>query len=135
MPEAQSSESYFQIAQDRFGDGQALLRARRYAGACYISGYGVECSLKALLLKKSVAGQRPKVLKFFRGKNGHDLEQIKKKLRERGVHFPRAMTPHFASVNTWSVTSRYDTTRKTGHMAGGQLKAVEAVINWVRGEL
>src|SRR5205814_347672 len=63
MSEAQTPAEYLQIAQDRLEDARELLSARRNAGAYYLSGYGVECSLKSLLLERSTPAQRPKVLK------------------------------------------------------------------------
>jgi hypothetical protein len=137
MPEAQSSTDYLQVANDRIDDAGALLRegGRRYSGAFYLCGYGVECSLKALLLERSTTAQRPKLLKSFRGKIGHSLEEIKKRLRGRGVTIPQQLTRAFASVNTWSVNLRYDTGSKTRHETAALLRSVKAVAAWVEREL
>lgn len=109
MSEAQTSAAYLQIAEKCLDDAKVLLDQpdkSHCAGALYLCGYGVECALKALLLGRSTAAQQPKVLKWFYGKSGHDLDAIKKKLHERGVMIPRRLARAFASVPTWSVGLR-----------------------------
>ena len=39
------------LAQSRLDDGLSLLAAGRWSGAYYMTGYAVECSLKACLLR------------------------------------------------------------------------------------
>lgn len=39
-----------QLAEDRILDAQALLAARRWSAAYYLSGYAVECGLKSCVL-------------------------------------------------------------------------------------
>ena len=135
MSEAQTPAEYLQIAQDRLEDARELLSARRNAGAYYLSGYGVECSLKSLLLERSTPAQRPKVLKFFRGKSGHDVERIKKHLRGRGVRIPARLTRALYVINTWSVHVRYDVGPKTGHETQRLIRAVGEIVSWVEAEL
>jgi HEPN domain-containing protein len=135
MPEAQTPEAYVQVAEERLEDARTLLNEGRYAGAFYLCGYGVECGLKALLLERSTAARRLGLRKSFRGKLGHDLEWIKKKLRDRGTSVPRHLARAFASVNTWSTTLRYDTAARTRHEAASLLRNVELIAHWVKGEL
>ena len=47
-----------QLADDRVLDAEALLTAGRWSGAYYLSGYAVECALKACIAKQT---------------NGHDF--------------------------------------------------------------
>ncbi len=42
-----------QLADDRVEDAEALLDAGRSAGAYYVSGYAVECALKACIAKQT----------------------------------------------------------------------------------
>jgi hypothetical protein len=138
MPETQTPEAYMQVARGRIEDAKVLLAAgdaERYLGSFYLSGYGVECSLKALLLQRSTAAQRAALVKSFRGKFGHDVDWIRKKLRDRGVRVPKRLARSFASVNTWSVSLRYDTGTKTRHETGTLINSVDTIATWAEGEL
>ena len=42
-----------QLADDRVRDADALLNAGRWSAAYYISGYAVECALKACIAKQT----------------------------------------------------------------------------------
>jgi HEPN domain-containing protein len=42
-----------QLADDRVLDAEALLNAGRWSGAYYVSGYAVECALKACIAKQT----------------------------------------------------------------------------------
>jgi len=135
MPEAKTSGAYLYIAERSRDDAKVLLGQadkKHCAGAFYLGGYGAECALKALLLHRSTTAQRPKVLKWFYGKQGHDLDAITKKLRERGVAIPRHLTRAFANVNRWSVSLRYDTSDRTGHETAIFVQHVEQIITWVK---
>ena len=39
------------LAKTRLNDSRALLGRKRWSGAYYLSGYAIECGLKACLLK------------------------------------------------------------------------------------
>jgi hypothetical protein len=41
------------LAVERLADADALLKAGRYAGAYYISGYAIECALKTCIARKT----------------------------------------------------------------------------------
>src|SRR5258707_7847328 len=41
------------LAAERLGDADALLQAGRYACAYYISGYAIECALKACIARRT----------------------------------------------------------------------------------
>jgi hypothetical protein len=127
MPEAQTADQYINVADARITDARALFDAKRYEGAFYLSGYGVECSLKALLLDRTTVAQYPKMLRFCRGKSGHELNKIKERLRKRGVEFPRTVARAFASVRTWSVGLRYNTDDRTRHATSVMLRSVDIV--------
>jgi hypothetical protein len=135
VAEAKTSAAYLHIAERSLDDAKVLLShpdKKHCAGAFYLCGYGVECALKALLLNRSTMAQRPKVLKWFYGKPGHDLDAIRKKLRDRGRPIPRHLARAFATVNRWSVSLRYDTTDRTGHETAVFVRHVEQIITWVK---
>ena len=43
-----------QLADDRVLDAEALLNAGRWAAAYYLSGYAVECALKARIARQTM---------------------------------------------------------------------------------
>lgn len=48
-----------EIAEERLQDAEALLIAGRWSGAYYVAGYAVECALKAVIAKRTVADDFP----------------------------------------------------------------------------
>ena len=58
---------HYRVAKQRYEDGKLLLEIERPAAAVYLTGYSVECILKALLLESVPRGQRPGLLSSFRG--------------------------------------------------------------------
>lgn len=47
------------LATERLEDAAVLLRAGRYAGAYYVSGYAIECALKACIARKTKQDEFP----------------------------------------------------------------------------
>ncbi|MBC7807947.1 MAG: HEPN domain-containing protein [Akkermansiaceae bacterium] len=48
-----------QIAEERLQDAAALLTEGRWSGAYYMAGYAVECALKAVIAKRTIADDFP----------------------------------------------------------------------------
>jgi hypothetical protein len=68
-----------QLAEDRIGDAACLLAGRRPAGAYYLSGYAVECGLKACIMAHvETAGAIFQDRKFSEKCWTHDLEELLK---------------------------------------------------------
>jgi hypothetical protein len=55
------------LAAERLDDAGALLKAGRYGCAYYISGYAIECALKARIAKKTKQDELPpkEAAKFY----------------------------------------------------------------------
>ncbi len=47
------------IAGERIADAEALLASGRWSGAYYVAGYAVECALKAVIARQTVADGFP----------------------------------------------------------------------------
>jgi hypothetical protein len=62
------------LAAERLDDSAALLKAGRYAGAYYISGYAIECALKACVARKTKQDEFPprEAAKYY----VHDLPKL-----------------------------------------------------------
>ena len=47
------------LARERIADAKVLLRARRWSAAYYLSGYAVECAIKACIARLTRAEEFP----------------------------------------------------------------------------
>jgi HEPN domain-containing protein len=46
-------DDFQSLATERLDDAAALLNAGRYAGSYYVSGYAIECALKACIARRT----------------------------------------------------------------------------------
>jgi hypothetical protein len=79
--------------------------------AMYLGGYAVECSLKALILKRTPAsGFEAVYVEITAGKKAHDFEFLKALLRRKpiSIAIPKAVMESFQQVATWSTDLRYE---------------------------
>jgi HEPN domain-containing protein len=98
------------LAAERLEDAVALLNAGRFAGAYYISGYAVECALKACIAKKTRQDDFPPkdASKYY----VHDLAKLLD-IAGLGLVFADEASKdpifraNWAVVKDWSEESRY----------------------------
>ena len=98
---AKNASQYLWLASIRLTEATVLLRARRWAGALYISGYVCECAMKAMLLRIGT----PEVIRDLL--KTHDLAGIKEAIRPALATSDRA---RLEDVDLWSHLLRYCTT-------------------------
>jgi HEPN domain-containing protein len=130
-----------QLADDRILDAEALLAAGRWAAAYYLTGYAVECGLKACIL--GYIENRPDV--FF-GKKGfqarcwtHEIESL---IRAADLEGQRdtdsAGNPILANnwlvVGNWNEGTRYEqaTEDKARKLHGAITNDPDGVLPWIR---
>lgn len=126
---------FHRVAAQRFEDAQVLFQNARTTGAMYLSGYAVECALKALLLAHAPSARRASLVQTFRGKIGHDLEWLRRALQSRGVNFSSEVLRLLRRVATWSTELRYDPKGHKTRIAQTFLEAVGGILRWVEGKL
>jgi HEPN domain-containing protein len=96
---------------ERLADAKALLSQKRWAGAYYLSGYAVECGLKACIAKRTVAEDFPD--KGFADKCWtHDLDRLVaagglKTRRESDAAADSDFSDNWTTVTRWDEASRY----------------------------
>lgn len=97
------------LALTRLKEVEVLLENRQYSGAYYLSGYVIECALKACIAKQTQRFDFPDN-KTVMDSYTHDLEQLVKVAKLD----PKAQSdndPHFSgrwsTVKDWSEKSRY----------------------------
>jgi hypothetical protein len=129
-----------QLAEDRIGDAACLLAGRRPAGAYYLSGYAVECGLKACIMAHvETAGAIFQDRKFSEKCWTHDLEELLKLANleptlDADTAANAALFANWTAAKDWKETSRYE--QRTQPEAQTLFDAInsqpDGVLQWVR---
>jgi hypothetical protein len=135
MPADINAQRYYRVAYQRLDDGNALLEINRPRAAIYLTGYAVECILKALLLVSSPASDRAAVLATFRGSVAHNIDWLREQLVRRIGRFPVGEARHVSLVTSWSVDLRYEPGPGDPDDARAFLAAADAILNWADGRM
>jgi HEPN domain-containing protein len=127
--------AFYRAAFQRFEDAEILLERDRLTGAFYLSGYGVECILKALILSSiDNPKRRSEVDRSFKGRSGHDIaELLRLVLKESGRTIPGSISRSLATIMTWTTDLRYEASLKSRKEAVAFRDAVAEVIRWADG--
>ena len=97
----------------------------------YLSGYVVECSLKALFLSAAPAKKHREIVGWFKAEVKHNLERLRVELSKCGVDFPRIQLEHLKWVRTnWYSEMRYQTLAWSRSEAEKVYCAAEAIFAW-----
>jgi HEPN domain-containing protein len=108
------------IARARLRDAQVLLKAKRFDGAFYLSGYAVELALKARIcrtLKWREFPQSGREFEDFKSLRTHDLEVLVK-----FSGFAERVTAR--ALTEWSLVAKWNPEKR--YQAIGMLKPLEA---------
>ncbi len=128
----------FQIlAAERLDDASALLRAGRYAGAYYISGYAIECALKACIARKTKQDEFPpkEAARYYT----HDILKLRdaaglEVAYEQEVKQDATFERNWAVVKEWNEETRY---QGRGQQQAEEILAAindpqHGVLRWLR---
>ena len=128
---------FHSLAAERLKDAAALLKAGRYAGAYYISGYAIECALKACIARKTKQDEFPpkEAAKYY----VHDLPKLRDIaglesafIQEAGRD--QAFKENWAVVKDWTEESRYQS--RGQQQAEEILSAIDdpqhGVLQWLK---
>lgn len=100
----------------------------------YLSGYVVECSLKALVLSRYPESKHEETIGRFKSEFKHDLEKLKRELGKKKVEFPKKRNEDFNRIRpVWSSEMRYDVRAWHRDETERLFRAAEAIYNWVNG--
>lgn len=109
MPRDINARKYHRVAYQRLEDGVLLQnKLHRSNAAIYMTGYAVECILKALLLSSTPPRAQAPLLNSFRGAMGHDLMRLRSELGQCGISIPAHVKDELLYVSSWSTDLRYD---------------------------
>src|SRR5580698_308117 len=111
------------LAAERLDDAAALLQAGRYAGAYYISGYAIECDLKACIAGRTKQDEFPpkEAAKYY----VHDLPKLLDfaglaPAFELDAGRDPALGANWAIVKDWTEEARY--------AGGGNSRRVKSLV-------
>ncbi len=130
-----SSRDFQKAALQRLTTAEFLLRHGYTLDAMYLTGYAVECSLKALILEATSLAEREQMLKnISSGKQMHQPETLGSILKDRG----RPISPDLVKRlrrSKWTTALRYETGRRDRGETRGFVKTAKALYDWVEGQL
>lgn len=134
VPADIDARRFYRVAYQRMEEGALLIdKLRRYNAAVYLTGYAVECILKALLISVTPVGERQPTVRSFRGGLAHDLRWLRAQLGRRGVLVPPAQAKELAYVSSWSVNLRYEPGAGVEEDARRFLVATRVIVQWADG--
>ena len=130
-----SSREFQKAAGQRLTSAQVLFEKGHTLDAMYLTGYTIECSLKALILELTPSANKAQVLsKITSGKKMHDAEVLGGVLKALGTPIPLGLVKRIRRAG-WSTALRYE----TGHRDTGEtrafMKTTKAIYDWVEEQL
>ena len=135
VPKDIDARRYYRVAYQRYEDGTLLLEIDRPRAAIYLTGYAVECILKALLLVSTTAGERARLLSTFHGAIAHNIDWLREQLVQRIGRLPVNEARHVSLVSSWSTDLRYEPGPGDPEDAEAFLKAAKSVLAWADGRM
>lgn len=139
-----SGDDHPDAACKHLADAQALQNAGRADGAAYLSGYVVECALKALLLfERGVprTGQKPV---WKAGRSGHEIGELQKEIATLAVlasaKIARYVGPAIGALPTtriaaWNPMMRYQSPSMTVAAASAWVEEALSVYEETIGQM
>ncbi len=127
------------MADERLDDARLLHANRRHAAAYYLTGYAVECPLKACIAKQIKRHEYPPSPDFSSKLFSHSLDGLLKlaQLQDSRSSQERAspiFKANWAVVGAWKVDSRYEA--MTRGEASALIRAVgdmpDVMLEWIK---
>jgi HEPN domain-containing protein len=119
------------IARARLRDAHALLQSKRFDGACYLSGYAVELTLKARICRTLKWPGVPESAQDFSGMQSVKTHDLKILLRFSGME-ARVIAKHkeeWDVVWAWNPEIRYKANLSTtAEQAASMVNCVERFL-------
>jgi hypothetical protein len=128
-----------QLAEDRILDAGLLLAAGRWSGSYYLSGYAIECGLKACIARLTNQGDFPPDKKFVEDCYNHSVERLIKAaglklVLDADAAASQKLSGNWGIVKDWSEKARYE--QKTQAEAQDLYDAItnvpDGVLPWIR---
>jgi hypothetical protein len=138
MREAPVTRRRFQkLAELRAQEAAVLLQNRKLQGAYYLSGYAVECALKACIAKETKRHEFPPRQDYVRDVYTHDLNKLLRLARldkqlENDMKLNPALGINWGVVKDWAEQRRYVTAGLKGNDMYKALLGPGGVLTWIK---
>jgi len=123
----------------RLKEGKKLLNSNCYSGAYYLSGYSVECALKACIAKKTRKSDFPLDKKSLENIYTHQIERLIKGAgleiaRDSMIKRDNVFERYWGVVKDWSEDARYE--EHSRQKAEDLIKAItdpaKGILQWIQ---
>jgi hypothetical protein len=123
---------FHRAAGQRISAARVLSAAAETLDAMYLGGYGLECSLKALILASTPPNRRRELMEeTFRGQLAHNLDHLTYLIVRNGISIPAKIRTGLRRCFTiWYVELRYETGRRPATECRTLLDTAEQVWVW-----
>jgi len=122
-----------ELTRTRLREARALLKAHHYHGAYYLTGYAVECALKACIARTTKRYDFPDK-KVVNHSYTHDIEKLLRTAGLQSILNEEKVVRNWAIVKDWNEESRYEF--REAKEARGLYSAVTSrrygVLTWIR---
>jgi HEPN domain-containing protein len=120
-------------AAQRIAAAEMLVEHGFHLESIYLAGYAVECSLKALILRRTPRRvYRAMYEQLTHGRKGHDIESLRSVLRASPIHceLPAKIRELLNRVATWNTDLRYEVGLVAYRDAARFLDAARQIREW-----
>ena len=125
-------DDFQKLAQIRLKDAEVLIENRQFDGAYYLSGYVIECALKACIAKKTREYDFPPNASTIKKVYTHDLTSL---IREAGLKVEGSLVKiSWSVVKDWSEQHRYQihTEMEAQDLYAAVADPQEGVLQWIK---
>lgn len=132
-----TKSDFKKISLLRLHEAKALIGKKLYSGGYYLSGYSVECAMKACIAKKTKRNEFPD-LKTVQDSYTHNLEKLvgvaglKTDLNSK-IKLDSSFAANWATIKDWSEEARYKLyqQRETEDLYRAISDPKKGVLQWI----
>lgn len=131
MSPPDTAEKWLAVAQERIADAEAIYNNRTTSiGSIYMAGYAIECSLKALLQKRSISYPRS-------GREVHNLRSLWKESRFQFADLKDRNGTQTFFLHQWSTDLRYESSlpHNLGLEVKDLLQGAKKLRKWIKRQI
>jgi hypothetical protein len=130
-------KDFQRLAELRAREAASLLRSRHPIGSYYLSGYAVECGLKACIAKMAKRHEFPLKADYIRRLYTHDLEELLKLAEldnqlETDMRANVTLARNSGVVKAWNEESRYTASGLNGKDLHTAVVGPDGVLLWIK---
>ena len=124
-----TSEQWLDVAKERANDAQAIHKNRPNSiGAIYMAGYGIECSLKALLQHRGTGFPK-------HGSEGHNLRGLWAACKFRLSDLSDAKGSKTFFIENWDTSLRYESKFESSLEITDLVEGAKQLTGWIQTQI